>query len=170
MRCGVRRLPESMPPHRCRDPAAVSSNSVATGSFGIGFSVFLQSTSLMMRRKRLPRSIRDVATTASFLGGKYQSCRVFSVTHGKRLALDADRAVCDGRADLKHVCLKDSFFAFYEIVGVILHAWKFPLRPSMPAVIIFIRRTIAATLPVTLCAKAVALFHQSLDRKSRKLL
>ena len=28
MRCGVRRLPKSMPPHRCRDPAAVSSNSL----------------------------------------------------------------------------------------------------------------------------------------------
>ena len=36
-------------------------NALPTGSFGIGFSTFLQSTSLMIRRKRSPRSIRDVA-------------------------------------------------------------------------------------------------------------
>ena len=36
-------------------------NAVATGSFGIGFSTFLQSTLLIIRRKRSPKSIRLIS-------------------------------------------------------------------------------------------------------------
>ena len=59
------------------------------------------------------RCLRMERTICSFVSWEYKSCRIFSVTHGKWLALDADRTVCDGRTDLKHMRFEDSFLAFY---------------------------------------------------------
>ena len=53
------------PPARIHASAPVArlgsgvQNAVATGSLGIGFSVFLHSTSLIIRRNLVPRSTKD---------------------------------------------------------------------------------------------------------------
>ena len=71
---------------------------VATGSFGIGFSFFLQSTVLIISRKRLPRSIRETAMPLPSLDVKTSlagSSR-FPMDNGWHLMLTAPSAI-DGQ-------------------------------------------------------------------------
>ena len=46
-----------------------------------------------------------------FFGGEHKTCRVFPVSHAQRLRLDTDRPVCDGWANLQHMCLQNPFFS-----------------------------------------------------------
>ena len=105
----------------------------------------------------------------AFLCRKYKTRRILTISHCQRIYLDADRAVCDRRANLKHVCLKHSFLARYEIVGVVLHEGRSLCVRSILCHDLH-QTDHCCGLPVTLSAEAVALLHQSLDRQTRKLL
>ena len=107
--------------------------------------------------------------TGALLWCKYKSCRILSVAHCKRLALDADRTVCNWRTNLKHMSLEYSLFALHEIVGVVLEHWC-TLGILLSCCHDLHETYHCCNLPVALCSKAVALFHETLDCKSRKLL
>ena len=105
----------------------------------------------------------------TFLGSKYQSCRIFSVSHGQGLALDADGTVRNGGADLQHMGFQNTFLALDQIVGVILQ------HGSTLGILFACGHDLHQTyhggyLPVTFCAEAVALLHQSLNGQSGQLL
>ena len=105
----------------------------------------------------------------TFFCCKYQSCRVFSVSHGKRIHFNADRAVGNCRTHLKHVSLKDSFLARDQIVCIIFHkGGSFCILHALCHDLH--NADHSCRLPVALTAEAVAFLHQSLDCKSRKLL
>ena len=103
------------------------------------------------------------------LGCKYQSCRIFSVTHGKRAHLNGNRTISNCWAYLKHMCFQNTFFARYEVICIILHE-----RSTF--CILYIRShdlhkaNHCCCLPVTFCTEAIALLHKSLDCQTRKLL
>ena len=105
----------------------------------------------------------------SLFGSKYETCRIFTVAHGKRIYFDTDRAVCDRRANLKHVRFQYAFLARYEVVGVILHEGSTLCIRNILAHDLH-QADHSCRLPVTLAAKSIALLHQTLDCKTRKLL
>ena len=100
---------------------------------------------------------------------KYKSCRIFSVSHGKRANFDSDLAISNRRANLKHMRLKDSLFSRYKVVRIVFHHGS--------SLCIFhsgshnLHQTNhCSCLPVTFCTESVTFFHKSLNSKSRKLL
>ena len=105
----------------------------------------------------------------SFFGCKYKTCRIFSVTHAKRLALDADRSVCDCRANFQHMSFQNAFFSRYKVVCVVFH------EGSSLCIFLALCHDLHYTnhsccLPVTFRTETISFFHQSLHCKSRKLL
>ena len=106
--------------------------------------------------------------TRACLACEYKSCRIFSVTHGKRAYFNADLTICDRRAYLKHMRLKDSFFSRYKVICIVFHHGS--------SFCIFYtschdlhQTNHCSCLPVTFCTESIAFFHKSLDCKSGKL-
>ena len=83
--------------------------------------------------------------TRAFLGSKYQvlpdlpghPCNGW---HSLMLIL----SICNGWADFQHMSLKNPFLALHQVVCIIFQKGWFPLASFIPAVMIFIRRTMAA--------------------------
>ena len=100
---------------------------------------------------------------------KYKSCRIFSVTHRKRADFNTYRSFCNSRAYLKHMRLENSFFSRNKVVCIVLH------KGSSLCIFYSCCHNLhqadhSRCFPVSLCAEAVAFFHQSLHCKSWKLL
>ena len=105
----------------------------------------------------------------SLFCGKYKPCRILPVSHGKRALLNGNLPVRYRGADLQHVSLQDPLASLYKVVGVILKEGG-SLRILRVRGHDLHQAHHGRRLPVSLSAKAVALFHQALDRQPRKLL
>ena len=97
-----------------------------------------------------------------------KTCRILSVSHGKRTHLDTNGTFCHCRANFKHMGLQDAFFSRYKIVCIIFHKGG-TLRILNTGCHDLHQSYHCCSLPVTFCTESVSLFHQSLDSKSRKL-
>ena len=101
--------------------------------------------------------------------GKYQSCRIFSVTHRQRIHFDGNRTVCDGWAYFQHMCFQNTFFSRNQIVCIVFH------KGSSLCVFFACSHDLHQTyhgcgLPVTFTTESITFFHQSLDGQTRQLL
>ncbi len=141
----------------------------ATGSFGIGFSAFLHSTSLMIRRKRSPRSIREVAMAGPVLEVNTSRAGSSLSPMESGQTLMPTLSIGNGRTNFQHMRLQNSFSAGHQIVCIIFHKGGSLCIPD-PCCHDLHKTDHRGCLPVAFRSKSVAFFHQSLDCQSRKLL
>ena len=106
------------------------------------------------------------SNAVSLLGSKYQSGGILSVSHGQRLAFDADRTVRNSRTDFQHMSFQNTLFSLDQIIGIvlqhgstlgILHSPGHDLHQTHHG----------CYFPVAFRTEAVAFLHQPLDRQSR---
>src|SRR5699024_7972846 len=100
---------------------------------------------------------------------KYQSCRIFPVSHGKRLTLNADRSLCDSRAYFQHMGFQDALFSRNQVICIVFH------KGSSLCIFHSLGHDLhqahhSRCLPVSFSSESIAFFHKPLDSQARELL